>query len=174
MFLPRASLSLSLQGAPAMNASQLVHCRQSLQSLATDLRQLAVQAEALIEILETETKDGDEHRRECGRNSPQRLLERTTFTVHWGKKSCFLGYTLPYRVMDYLARHANHYVSHEQLLDEVWGGQRSSSAVRSVVALLRTRLTRAGLGKLALAIDGTNSGHYALLLPTEPTPAESN
>lgn len=71
-----------------MNASQLVHCRQSLQSFATDLRQLAVQAEALIEILEIETKGSDELRRERGRHSPQRLLERTTFTVHWGKKSC--------------------------------------------------------------------------------------
>jgi hypothetical protein len=166
--------SLFLRGALIMNASQLLHCQQSLQSIAAHLRQLAVQAETLIQMLESETRGGDESRRKRGPTAAQRMLDPTTFTVHWGKKSCYLGNTLPYRVLNHLAQHMDHYVSHQDLLDDVWGGHRSPSAVRNVVALLRARLIQAGLEDLALAIDGSNSGHYGLLLPYQGGPAGSD
>jgi DNA-binding response OmpR family regulator len=92
------------------------------------------------------------------------LVDSETFTVHWKGKTCHLGYTVPFRVIDVLARHANHFIPHPQLLDEVWGGARSASAVRSAVSDLRARLIAAGMKDLALAIDGHNTGHYGFLL----------
>lgn len=156
-----------------MNDSQLVNCRRSLRSLAADVRQIAARVERLVESLEAAELIDREHRRDRS-NRPGRLLDRTTFSVHWKNRCCSLGYGLPYRILEHLAQHANHYVTHQDLLDEVWGGPRSPSSVRSAINLLRSRLTEAGLEELAGAIDGTNSGHYALLIPVEPAHARSN
>jgi DNA-binding response OmpR family regulator len=147
-----------------MKATQLNHVREVLQSPTLHLHQSANQVEGILKILDEEpSSEAGSHRgRDLHRHSD--LVDPTTFTARWGRKTCHLGYTIPYRVLEVLARHPNRYVSHEQLLDEAWGGPRSDSAVRSAVADLRARLNRAGLNRLALAIDGRNSGHYALLL----------
>jgi DNA-binding response OmpR family regulator len=85
-------------------------------------------------------------------------------TVRWNGTTCFLGYTLPFRLLERLARRPNQYVTHEQLLLEIWGGTRSKSAIRSAVNELRARLSAAGMSDLARAIDGSNAGRYALNL----------
>jgi len=145
---------------------QLEHFRESLRTLATVLNDVAGQTEAVIKTLGLRADIA--RSTTSGRRAAQpALVDVTTFTVHWNDKTCHLGCTVLYRLMAHLARHANQYVSHEQLLDEVWGGARSGSAMRNAVASLRKRLSDAGLGDLAAAIDGSNSGHYALLLRKE-------
>jgi DNA-binding response OmpR family regulator len=92
------------------------------------------------------------------------IIDRTTFTVHWGGKSCFLGNTLPFKFLERLARRPNQLVPYDQLLDDVWQCCRSREAMRSVVKVLRQKLGQAGMENLAVAIDGMTPRHYGLML----------
>jgi DNA-binding response OmpR family regulator len=148
-----------------MTTLQLQHFRDSLTVLSTVLRDVADQTEVIIESLGTRAGVAAGNTPTAHRSARPALVDVTTFTVNWNHKTCHLGCTVPYRLMAHLARHANQYVSHEQLLDEVWGGARSGSAMRNAVAALRKRLTSAGLEDLAAAIDGSNIGHYGLFPP---------
>ena len=94
----------------------------------------------------------------------QGLLDPQLLSVVYRGKRCFLGNTLPYRLLERLAGQPNRYVSYETLLDEVWHNQRSREAVRSVVKVLRAKLRSAGLGTVAAIIDGNVRGHYALMV----------
>lgn len=95
------------------------------------------------------------------------VVAEARLTVTFGGRTCFLGNTLPFRLLARLARRPNCYVTHEDLLADVWErGVRSDAAVRSVVKTLRQKLRRAGLGELADAIDGSAPGRYALRLPS--------
>lgn len=92
------------------------------------------------------------------------IVDRTTFAVHWGGKTCYLGNTLPFRFLERLARRPNQLVPCDQLLDDVWRCCRSREAIRSVVKVLRQKLSQAGMEDLAEAIDGTTARHYGLIL----------
>lgn len=91
-------------------------------------------------------------------------LDRTTFSVRWEGRSCSLGHSTAFRLLERLARRPNEYVSVDRLLDELWSGPRSYSTLRSTVCRLKLRLRLAGMGDLAQMIDGRVYGHYALLL----------
>jgi DNA-binding response OmpR family regulator len=91
------------------------------------------------------------------------VIDRLTFTVRWRGRSCYLNNTLPFRLLERLARRPNQYVSCAQLLDDVWEGAiRSKAAIRSVVKVLRQKLSKAGMRDLASAIDGRTKGYYTL------------
>ena len=96
-------------------------------------------------------------------------VDRQTLSVHWKGRSCFLGHTTALRLMERLAQRPNQYLSHGQLLTDVWGGSRSPSASRSAVADLRSRLAASGMAELADAIDGRNPGHYGLIIHQSPS-----
>ena len=93
------------------------------------------------------------------------LMDLSRFSVRHEGRICFLGNTLPFRLLARLLRRPNSYVSHQILLDEIWDGIRSPEAVRSVVKTLRSKLRDAGLVTLSNSIDGKTRGHYAVLLP---------
>lgn len=97
-----------------------------------------------------------------GRHPP--IADRTTFSARWDGKTCHLGNTITFRLLERLARRANQFVSCDVLLQEVWEGRRSREAVRSAVKVLRQKLTSAGMGRLADAIDGNTAHHYRLSL----------
>jgi hypothetical protein len=92
------------------------------------------------------------------------IADQPLLSVRWHGKSCFLGNTMPFWFFERLARRPNQYYSYEQLLDEVWEGSRTFSAIRSVVKVLRRKLVAAGMADLADAIDGSVSRHYGLML----------
>ena len=94
----------------------------------------------------------------------QGVIDEARFVVCWRGTECSLGQTIAFRLFQRLASSLNRYVSHERLLDDVWGGPRSASAVRSAIGELRRKLTESGLAELASAIDGSNPGHYGLRL----------
>jgi DNA-binding response OmpR family regulator len=75
-----------------------------------------------------------------------------------------MGYTLLFRLLNAMALRPNRYLTHEELLDQVWGNTRSDATIRSAIRELRNRLRRAGMGDLAEAIDGNNPGRYGLML----------
>ena len=91
-------------------------------------------------------------------------VDRETLSVSWKNHTCFLGSTLLFLFIERLARSPNCYVSHLDLLEEVWGGERKSSTIRGIAKRLRDRLKEAGMGNLAKAIDGSEAGYYGLKL----------
>jgi DNA-binding response OmpR family regulator len=94
---------------------------------------------------------------------PGLVADPRELVVRFGGKTCFLGNTLPFRLLARLAQRPNRYFTYEELLADVWEGDcRSDASVRSVVKVLRRKLREAGMGQLADAIDGTERGHYAL------------
>jgi DNA-binding response OmpR family regulator len=76
-------------------------------------------------------------------------------------KACELADT-PFRLLLRLAKRPNSYVTYEDLLADVWNGERSDDAVRSAIKRLRHTLRTHGLRELADAIDGSKPGRYRL------------
>lgn len=90
------------------------------------------------------------------------LLDEATFSVIWRNKAICLGNTKEFRLLTYLARRANQYVTHLDLLEAVWDNQdKATATIRSVVRHLRRQLCAGGMKELAGRIRGHN-GHYIL------------
>jgi len=92
------------------------------------------------------------------------ITDRANFSVHWGKRTCRLGNTLAFKLLERLAQRPGLYLDCDSLLDEFWDCHTSPEAVRSAVKVPRRKLRVAGMGDLAKAIDGSNSHHYGLKL----------
>ena len=90
-------------------------------------------------------------------------IDVATFSVHWDGKTCVLGNTLPFRLLERLGRRPNQFIHCDQLLDEVWQGLRSREAIRSVVKVLKQKLVQAGMDDLAASINGNQPYHYGLI-----------
>jgi len=106
----------------------------------------------------------------AGRNGKVRpatvrpILSESTLSVVWKGRSVYLGNTLGYRLLGRLARSPNQFVTHLDLLQEVWENEElATGTIRSVVRHLRRRLRDGGMGGLAKAIKGHN-GRYILEL----------
>lgn len=102
------------------------------------------------------------------RNSPginQRpILDQSTLCVTWNARSLHLGHTRAFWLLARLSRRPNQYVTHLELLHDVWDDENLATAtIRSVVRHLRRRLRDGGMGELAAAIRGHN-GRYILSL----------
>jgi DNA-binding response OmpR family regulator len=91
------------------------------------------------------------------------LIDDARFTVRWNGDECHLGATVLFRLLRRFVRSPNRYLPVQQLLDDVWGDERTGSAVRSAVWNLRTKLHEAGMADLAGAIRG-QPGHYGIFL----------
>lgn len=92
------------------------------------------------------------------------IVDPRTLSVRWNGHECVLGASIGFRLIQRLARRPNHYISHADLLDDVWGCPRSTSTVRSAVRDLRRRLVEADMPELARRIDGSHRGYYVLML----------
>src|SRR5262245_50655004 len=61
------------------------------------------------------------------RSSPQSLVvDRTLLSVIFRGKQCFLGNTLPFKFFSLLAQRPNTYFTYDDLLAEVWQGNKRS------------------------------------------------
>ena len=81
-----------------------------------------------------------------------------------GNRSCYLGNTVAFKLLERLARRPNQFVHCETLLEDLWDCHTSREAVRSAVKILRRKLNAAGMKDLAGAIDSSTSHHYGLML----------
>ena len=99
-----------------------------------------------------------------GNNASSSIADRGTFSAMWQGKSCYLGNTISFKLLERLSRRPNQFVHYEVLLQDVWEAQRSQETVCSAVKVLRRKLASAGLGDLAKAIDGSTAHHYRLSL----------
>lgn len=90
------------------------------------------------------------------------VLNELSKRVFWKGRSAHLGNTQYFRILDRLARRPNQYVTHLDLMREVWENEEMPlSTVRSVVRILRQKLRDDDMGELADAIRGHN-GRYML------------
>jgi DNA-binding response OmpR family regulator len=92
------------------------------------------------------------------------IIDEQLLSVRYRDRLCHLGSKLPYRLFKRLLQRPNTYFTHDELLNDVWRGVRSSSAVRSAVKRLRSMLRKAKMPELADAIDGSIPGRYAFRL----------
>jgi DNA-binding response OmpR family regulator len=92
------------------------------------------------------------------------LLDESTLSVTWRGKSLHLGHTRAFWVLYRISRRPNQYVTHLDLLHDVWDDEELETAtIRSVVRHLRRRLRDGGMSELADAIRG-HHGRYILAL----------
>lgn len=92
------------------------------------------------------------------------MLDQGTFSVLWRGKTLMLGHTRCFWLLARLARRPNQFVTHLDLLNDVWEDEELATAtIRSTVCQLRRLLRRKRMHRLAKAIRGHN-GHYILEL----------
>ena len=97
-----------------------------------------------------------------GNRNGRPLLDESTFCVIWRGRSLRLGHTRSFWLLARLARRPNQYVTHLDLLNDVWDDDGLTTAtIRSTICQLRKRLCRSGMKSLAKSIRGHN-GHYML------------
>lgn len=91
------------------------------------------------------------------------VVSRSTMSIGWNGKTCHMGFTIPFRLFEYLFRCRNRFCSHDELINEVWNGSiRDGATIRSEVRHLKDQLTRAGMVSLARCIK-TSKQHYGLM-----------
>lgn len=96
------------------------------------------------------------------RQKQRPLLDDSTLSVIWKGKRLHLGNTNHFQLLKRLARRPNQYVTHLDLLRDVWEDEdMATSTIRSVARHLRRRLRGGGLRELADAIRG-HGGRYIL------------
>ena len=144
-----------------MKSEALVTVASLLCDVRLSLRRLESQVGRAIEALAAIADDPGSARPP---SNHALVLDEERFAVQWDGRECELGQTLSYRLLRRLAAPPVRYVTHQDLLDDVWGAERTATAIRSGVWDLRRRLKAAGMADLAGAIDGTNPGHYGLRL----------
>jgi DNA-binding response OmpR family regulator len=152
-----------------------VLCRQ----LTENIMGAALCAQEIATIVrETHCGDG----RSCGsenghqrreRISPGRpLMDEPTLSVVWNGRMLHLGHTQGFWLLSRLTRSANQYVTHLDLIQEIWDDDFTDTTVlRAGVRRLRNKLRRGGMGDLADAIVG-HHGRYMLNLAAPPRHTE--
>ncbi len=91
------------------------------------------------------------------------LVDRDTFSASYRGKTCPLGNTNEFILLERLARRPGVYVSISSLIDDVWHDENTEkNTVQRTVSNLRSKLAdEFGTG---VQIDGSQKGHYALIL----------
>ena len=146
--------------------STVIECElftERVARLITILNEAAILADTILKQMDETCVYGphpsgkrDDHHMPC--------VDHASFSIVWANKTCYLGNTLPFRLFDRLACRPNQFFSYSQLFQDVWDGERSNGAVRTVVKVLKKKLIEAGMSELAAAINGTNSGYYGFTL----------
>lgn len=91
-------------------------------------------------------------------------VDAETLSVAWAGKSCYLGSGVLFRLLTRLSRRPNRFVPRDDLLRDVWEGDRKSpDTIRSTIHNLKKRLHAADMGDLAAAIQSDDGG-YGLVL----------
>jgi DNA-binding response OmpR family regulator len=153
-----------------MDADKARRLNALVSQLTEALMTAAICAQEIQAAVRTENVDA-EFGHSCNGMVPRRLdsmerplLDESTLSVIWKGKTLLLGNTLAFRFLERLAKCPNQYVTHLDLLRDVWEDELLSTAsIRSLVRELRRKLCVGGLPELADAIRAQN-GHYVLSL----------
>jgi DNA-binding response OmpR family regulator len=97
-----------------------------------------------------------------GKSLPR--ADESKFCVIFGQRTCHLGHTNSFKLFVRLLRRADHYISYDHLLRDVWRSDvKSPETIRSAIRQLKTKLECAKMRRLAQAIKGQGR-HYGLML----------
>lgn len=139
--------------------------------LTENLMSAALCAKEIDQIAQAQAADGhvgapgansNGQKRNGAQPRPRPLLDEATLSVLWKGKSLHLGHTLSFHLLARLARSPRQYVTHLDLLQEVWDNKdKATATIRSVVRHLRRQLCDGGMKELARALRGHN-GRYIL------------
>ena len=89
------------------------------------------------------------------------IVDPAAMTVTWHGRTCKLGHSITFRLLDRLARRPGQYLTLDRLVRDVWDGQNvSDEAIRSAVRHLKLRLKRGGMKGLAAAIRCERRHYY--------------
>jgi hypothetical protein len=92
------------------------------------------------------------------------VVDRDTFTVRWREKSCYLGHTKEFLLIESLHRRAGRFVPVNDLKDEVWDGDDvEPNTIQQAASSLRRKLKEAGIDGPVIKAE---RGHYRLTLLT--------
>ena len=95
-------------------------------------------------------------------NDARPLMDESTLSMMWHGKTLHLGNTQGFWLLTRLVRCANRYVTHVDLLREIWDDEfADTGALRAGIRRLRLKLRRGGMADLAGAIIG-HHGRYML------------
>jgi 7-cyano-7-deazaguanine synthase in queuosine biosynthesis len=141
-------------------------CRESVELVRQRYRPNCMLLLALGADAKADSKVGSvtEGPRESPRGGPPVLyLDAARFEARLGDgKSCFLGNTMEYRLLERLNRRPGDYISVNQLRDDVWQNPSTEkNTVQRTVSNLRRKLESAGMS--AIKIDGSQKDHYRLV-----------
>lgn len=144
-----------------------VLCKQ----LTENIMSTALCAQQVVDVVRE--MHGDGGRPEVGANGEVRsgktfiqrpLLDESTLSVVWKGRMLHLGHTQGYWLLARLARSVNRYVTHLDLIQEIWEDEfTDTTTLRAGVRRLRMKLRGGGMGDLANAIVG-HHGRYMLSL----------
>ena len=134
--------------------------------LTESLMRAALCAKEIGEIVHAQTSDGYADLSSANGNgrhtAPRPLLDEATLSVIWRDHALRLGYNKEFRLLAHLARRANQYVTHVDLLEEIWDDDFADAALlRAGIQRLKTKLRRGGMADLADAVIGCK-GRYIL------------
>jgi hypothetical protein len=97
-------------------------------------------------------------------SSHQLVLDKETFEARWGKRSCFLGNTIEFRLLERLNRRPGLYLCLDALRASVWAEEHTAkNTIQRTICNLRRKILDAGL--VGVLIDGGQKHHYRLVLP---------
>ena len=71
--------------------------------------------------------------------SERPMVNPSAFTVVWQGRHCHLGPSILFKLIERLARQPDRFYPYDILMEDVWDGLRSNTAVRSAVKRLRRR-----------------------------------
>jgi 7-cyano-7-deazaguanine synthase in queuosine biosynthesis len=92
------------------------------------------------------------------------LLDRERFEARLGRRTCFLGNTKEFLLLERLNRRPGTFVSYDGLRAEVWRDERTAkNTIQRTVSNLRRCLESERFE--GVLIDGSQPGHYRLVLP---------
>jgi DNA-binding response OmpR family regulator len=112
--------------------------------------------------------DAQEASKQSRRANRRLVLNDEQFEARYAGKTCILGYNYEYLLLAWLNRRPDTYVSVNALREDVWRcAMTEKNTIQRTVSNLRRRLREAGLA--GVIIDGTQPGHYRLVLRGEPS-----
>ncbi len=143
--------------------------------LTENIMGAALCAQEIVTIVR-EIRDGERRHDASGngarlheaRPAHRPLVDESTLSVIWNGKTLHLGHTKSFWLLARLTRSANRYVTHLDLLQEIWDDEFTDTTVlRAGVRRLRVKLRDGGMGDLADAVIG-HHGRYILNLSAPP------
>lgn len=157
-------LSHTLAEGAAMTSQQLERLVYLTSQLAERLMTASICADEIRSTLLAASSNSEAlDRRILEAPSNMRpVLDQSTFSVIWRGKKVEIGHNRSFWILRRLAQSPNQYVTHLDLLHDVWDSDdKTTATIRSAVRHLRGWLKKNGLRDLAEAICG-QPGHYIL------------